>query len=443
MNGLFTHPRTDFLSANFSLLSPMCEPSSSKDIESPQATRNPSFATQCFSDGSIEFEIHPSVGVCERYAILTQMLRNKQFSANWTVKNNTNGVARLPSDTIGNLTVVCPELLKAWSSARILVEPPSEKATQVGFDFFFRSRSYDFKGVEQARFEVQRMVLTHCPTTRCSVGVNFGEVAQTSIESLPDSLEHALSLWANAKLNVYEQPIVTVTVYSQKNGSGLSESLFHGAAGVASSVEKRKDDALTQIQVSCSPDGKGPKPGNSNKEKSLMPEKPKSAKPIKYIAPEGCERQSEIQSIYGSRSVYRDASEKMLHSSSAVGRSPITPLVFQHMENLENSVRDSAPTSSSGSPSASLLSSRPLCQPQQNRQDRQMDCPSIGDLSNNLELQELRATVRRQNLELELLSRNNNAAKNNGGSHLRFAHGDQPSRVQRPELKQKVSLFSC
>lgn len=345
--------------------------------------------------------MHPSVSVRERYCILTMLLRNKQFAANWTVQNISTGL----SSTIGNLTIVAPQLLTAWKSARILIAPPASNECAEYFESSIRSHCYDFGGVEMARLEVQRMALTHSPDTQFSITVNLGPSIKTTTDDLSKSLDRALLLWSDSTTSAYEQPIVSITVYPNDPNPPDDWTL-------AEDPTKMCLPPNLQIKVSDASSA------DETQSKVEQPTEKKSGPAkcrIRYIAPPDCERQNEIQTIYRTQSVY-----KMLEDIHAF-RSALSS-----KNTLSNNNRISGAQSGGGPASDSKIVPPPLptCPPPRLYTTQS---PSLGDISREQELNDLRDLVRRQSLELALLAQHCNSSS------------DAPMKSGLPNPKQKVS----
>lgn len=297
------------------------------------ATRQPLFAVEYFGDATVEVAMSASLSVENRYAHLTQLLRDLRGDAAWLVfrveKNETctfNDDSYRSAEIVGNLTRAIPEMLCAHTEIRFRLVPC---ATSVLFAESKMERCFDFQSVEQARFEAQRIGLTHAPSTRCTISLNHVQCAQTTTSELAECLETTLRQWrgaADASMIVGE-PVVSVVVHRESACAMLQSQKEQVEQQQEQQQQQKEESARRASRPSCSPP-RSPSENNTEMQQRMptirvttsknnwqcdqqndlpqidltAPSVPRQwqrrENAIRYDAPPRCERQTETQAIY-------------------------------------------------------------------------------------------------------------------------------------------------
>lgn len=287
--------------------------------------RQPVFSVEYFVDGTVEVYLHASLSVSNRYAHLTQLLRDLRADPAWCVvrlseadkeaiveNKSSFSLSSSSREVVGNLTTAVPQLLNAHTTVRFRLVPFQE-AQQLFYNNN-RVRIYDFYSAEQARFEALRIRLTHCAETPCSISINHLQCAETTVEALPDTLETTYAAWTRAADASILQcdPIITIVVQNKESLMDMCASALLAAPGSneknasQASDEEKLNRVFEQIRVSMREDGTETRQflAKTNYDSEMDAATMKAFTErigVKYVPPTGCERQTEAQTIYRQR----------------------------------------------------------------------------------------------------------------------------------------------
>lgn len=345
--------------------------------------RHPAFSVEYYPDGTVEVYVHTSLTIANRYAHLTQLLHDLRGDPYWrvvrmTTPNAGGSCVDLPSppveeafctdvEFVGNLTAAVPELMHAYTTARFRLVPADSNNVAYANT---RTRSYDFNNIDQARFEAERIRLTHEPGTVCFIDVNHLQCTKTTTNALSDALETTYSDWRDAAdMSMIElTPTITITVQNEKtllelnrhryqesrsgSGNGNSNDNGNGNATDANSlttIDTRNFEFMSEMnkckigqlevrkRARCAKDAPT---ADTDADQYFT-----NVSTIKYIPPVECERQNETQAIYKERGVklfQRSNSRGPSHSISGIYKE--RPHVLRAVLHQEQPQHQAGPT---------------------------------------------------------------------------------------------------